>query len=104
MADSKIISVDTDDDEVVIQAGVRTQPADEPQEAESAQQEVPAHPQEAEEASAAPDAVKDRDDGYHPTTEEDLKAPVPMARMQRGILIALGVLVVACLVYWFFLR
>ena len=38
------------------------------------------------------------------TTEEDLKAPMPYANMQRIILGVFALLIVAFVLYWFFIR
>lgn len=113
-ANFSLISVSSDeDDDVVIQAGVPGGVAPgmvgEVVSSSGAEGEVlsegDASANDAEElavhASATPSA---RSANAMLTTEEDLNAPMPFAGMQRVIMVVFLLLIVAALVYWFFIR
>ena len=110
--DYSLISVSSDEeDDVVIQAGFAGSASDESSSGEDTADEA----QEGVEDTDAiqPDKEADEQVSSKPakrsanamlTTEEDLKAPMPYANMQRIILGVFVLLIVAFALYWFFMR
>lgn len=108
--DFSLITVSSDeDDDVVIQAGVSSGSGGA---IEAAPDEVgidqaargAATPREAAlDAAVLDEVVRPVDKGML-TTEEDLRAPMPFAGMQRIIMAVFLLLILAAVVYWFFIR
>ena len=112
-SDFSLISVDADDeDDVVIQAGsakravkpasVQVEPEAVSDSADASAVEAPAHDADHEafeRAKAKREAQRDVERLV--TTEDDLKAPVPFAHMQRTIIILLVIAFALFLVYYF---
>lgn len=117
--DFSLISVASDeDDDVVIQAGVLsgvggTNGAGEAGALSGAMREDVAPHEVASDEAARDEGVLNEvasGEAVHPTgtqmltTEEDLRAPMPFANMQRIIMVVFILLIVAAAIYWFFIR
>lgn len=119
MADEKAFSHITvsadDEDDVVIQAGARTEPsgaapepatADEEPEAPAAEPDDPmpaegAAAEDASDAGGSDDARSEREDPYREQQLEDL-ASTPMPAAQKAVLAVALLLIVGFAVYYFF--
>ncbi|WP_080798297.1 hypothetical protein [Arabiibacter massiliensis] len=96
---SHITVTSDDEDDVVIQAGIRqpAQPAPAPAEEPEAFEPAPeAAPATEPEPAPAPKAA--REDGYRATTAEDLES-APMPIMQKALVVIAVVLVVVMVAY-----
>lgn len=106
---SRIAVTNDDEDDVVIHAGARPEPAQQPASSGGSPQDgaLPDEPDaqrpdesEAASISAAPAGGKKPDKGYRETTAEDLE-PVPMSLTQKVVIVLAALLIVGAVAYYF---
>lgn len=106
---SRIAVTNDDEDDVVIHAGARPEPAQQPASSGGSPQDDalsdgldaqrPDEP-EAAPASAAPAGGRKPDKGYRETTAEDLE-PLPMSLTQKVVVALAALLIVGAVAYYF---